>query len=235
MDARSLAADASKPQGKNADSGNKGTSSGNEGSANKDRNRNRNRNRNKNRNRIRDNNEVDKLKPVTANKEGQNEKSQKKNRRRRNNNETTKKDIPAYSKKVQEDGQKQTAKRQKEIDQCIHVLPDFKLFKKGRHVTSFGYRISLMTDSGKASQKVLFNIPLDYPKTPIKLAMRNNEDVSSYMEIVTANFNWKARQLVKENWEILSQINYLISEFENLKQPEYKQIDNLRNSFYRAL
>ena len=114
-------------------------------------------------------------------------------------------------------------------------LSDFKLFKKGRHVTSFGYRISVMTDSGKSTHNVLFHIPLDYPKAPIKLAMRSNEEVSPYMDIVIMNFNWKARQLAKENWRILSQINYLISEFEILKQANYKQIDKLRNSFYKTV
>ncbi|CAI4396219.1 CFF_collapsed_G0026280.mRNA.1.CDS.1 [Saccharomyces cerevisiae] len=65
--------------------------------------------------------------------------------------------------------------------------------------------------------------------------MKSNEEVSSYMDIVIANFNWKARQLVKEDWRILSQINYLVSEFEILKMANYKQIDKLRNSFYKTI
>lgn len=83
-----------------------------------------------------------------------------------------------------------------------------------------------MTDSGKISLKILFNIPLDYPKAPIKLTMKSNEEVSSYMDTVIANFNWKARQLVKEDWRILSQINYLVSELEILKMEKINKLIN---------
>lgn len=92
-----------------------------------------------------------------------------------------------------------------------------------------------MTDSGKVSQDVLINIPLEYPNVPIKLSMRNNENDSSYMETVITNFNWKARQLAQQNWRIPSQINFLVSEFELLKQANFKQVDKLRNSFYKTV
>ncbi|EJS43328.1 YIL161W [Saccharomyces arboricola H-6] len=236
MDSRSPATGARKPQAQNVSSGNVGSSKGSEGSTNEGRNKNRNRNRNRRRNKNRDNKNEKKSQPAMGEQEGENEKLQVKNRRRRNNNETSKKNILKFPREMNDDGSKRTAaRRQEEIHQCIHVLSDFKLFKKGRHVNSFGYRISFTTNSGKFSQQVLFNIPLEYPKAAIKLTMRNNENVSTDMELVIANFNWKARQLAKEKWEILSQINYLASEFEVLKQANYKQIDKLRNIFYNTV
>ena len=241
MDATLSEADTRGPHTKTSGLRSERSPIGNEDNTNKAGNRNRNKNRNKKRNRNRngnkktENKEQDEPKPMVGGEEVGIEKSQAKSRRRRNNNEPNKKNTLHYSKEINVEERKQTAKRQEEIDQCIHALSDFKLFRKGKHVTSYGYRISVMTNSGKISQKVLFNIPFDYPKAPMKLAMRSNEEVSFYMDIVIANFNWKARQLVKEKWRILSQINYLISEFETLKMANYKQIDKLRNSFYKTI
>lgn len=235
MDTKLSVTGAKKFQRKASGLGNEGTPIGNEESTNKAKNGNKKRNKNRNRNKKTETKEQNEPKPVTGGEEVRVEKSQAKNRRRKNNNGANKKNTLHYSKEINVEERKQIAKRQEEIEQCIHTLSDFKLFKKGKHVTSYGYRISPMTDSGKISLKILFNIPLDYPKAPIKLTMKSNEEDFSYMDTVIANFNWKARQLVKEDWRILSQINYLVSELEILKMENYKQIDKLRNSFYKTI
>ncbi|KOG98743.1 Smu2p DI49_2625 [Saccharomyces eubayanus] len=235
MDIGSQTTGTRNPQTSKVSVGNESPSANNESNTNKDRNRNRNKNRNRNRNRNKDSKKEDNPDSVRVNQEGQTGKLQTKNRKRKDNNETNKKKTLEHPKEMNEDKQKQIAKRQDEIDQCIYILPGFRLFKKGRHITSFGYRIHFMTDSGKVSQDVLINIPLEYPNVPIKLSMRNNESDSSYMETVITNFNWKARELTKKNWRIPSQINFLVSELELLKQANFKQIDKLRNSFYKTV
>ncbi|CAI2034706.1 hypothetical protein SEUBUCD646_0I00180 [Saccharomyces eubayanus] len=237
MDIGSQAIGTRNPQTSKVSVGNESPSANNESNTNKDinRNRNKNKNRNRNRNRNRDSKKEDKPNSITGNQEGQRGKLQTKNRKRKDNNETNKKNTLEHPKEMNEDKQKQIAKRQDEIDQCICILPGFRLFKKGKHITSFGYQIFFMTDSGKLSQDVLINIPLEYPNVPIRLSTRNNESDSSYMETVIMNFNWKARELTKKNWRIPSQINFLVSELELLKQANFKQIDKLRNSFYKTV
>ncbi|CCF57858.1 hypothetical protein KAFR_0D02110 [Kazachstania africana CBS 2517] len=131
--------------------------------------------------------------------------------------------------------------REDQINLCIHKLGPsaFKLFRKGRYVTSYGF----IPKRSKSTivQKIgtfLINIPLNYPATPIKLASNRNEDPESIESLeqnqIIKNFNNKARELNTENYSLISQLNYLINEIDRLANKDFLSSDKRKNEFYTS-
>lgn len=135
-----------------------------------------------------------------------------------------------------------SVRRETEINQCIHVLSNrnFRLFKRGQYVTSYGFTRNQKL-LGIPNCKFIVNIPLDYPKSPMKLQygksnIQQQEQAAALeerLERLTKNINYKSSQLVHQGEPIISQLNYLVEKAEFLSQPGFKSIDKREKDFYR--
>ena len=129
-------------------------------------------------------------------------------------------------------------RRQKEIDQCLHVLGSsgFKLFKNGRYVTTYNIPFNDSTKFTEEDVKFSINVPMDYPKSAIKLSSNkcNSQGQSKDPRLnnVISNFNYKARQLNRQGLPILSQLNYFFEELEFLTYDDYRDLDSMKHKFY---
>ena len=129
-------------------------------------------------------------------------------------------------------------RRQKEIDQCFHVLGSdgFKLFKNGRYVTTYNIPFNDSTKFTEEDVKFSINVPIDYPKSAIKLSSNKcnsqGQSKDSRLNNVISNFNYKARQLNRQGLPILSQLNYFFEELEFLTYDDYRDLDSMKQKFY---
>ncbi|CCC70501.1 hypothetical protein NCAS_0F00170 [Naumovozyma castellii] len=130
--------------------------------------------------------------------------------------------------------------RQAQIDQCITMLgsDSFKLFKKGKNSTSYGFMLRNRKILGVANLKFIITVPLNYPLSPIKLSRQEQtkEDIvqiSDQLNILVNNFNNKSKGFIQnDKTPILSQINFFIQDADLLSQKNYKKLDLLKGQFY---
>lgn len=128
--------------------------------------------------------------------------------------------------------------REKEVNQCLHVLSNkyFKLFKRGQHVTSYGF-VNDFKLLGISRCKFFINVPYDYPNSAIKLHYKKLDSKNAVtsdekLDILVKNFNIKVRQMVLEGKPLVSQLNYLVHKADVLSRPEFKLIDKREQEFY---
>lgn len=135
-------------------------------------------------------------------------------------------------------------RRDNEIAQCVHLLSNrnFRIFKRGQYVTSYGFTRNQKL-LGIPNCKFIVNIPLDYPKSPIKLQygksnlyqqqqqQQQSSDLEEKLDRLTKNFNSKSNQLLSKGEPIISQLNYFVENAECLSQPNYKSVDKRAKAF----
>lgn len=128
--------------------------------------------------------------------------------------------------------------REEQVNQCSHLLTErnFKLFKLGQYVTSYGFTRNQKM-FGTPNLKFIVNIPRDYPKSPIKLQYCKTNCIRSIslvekLETLTRNFNSKSSTMVSEGVPIISQLNYLVQKADMLCLTDYKVRDKREQNFY---
>lgn len=133
---------------------------------------------------------------------------------------------------------KDAQRRQEEVNQCFHLLGNktFKLFKKGQFVTSYGLALDIRVPDRLRANFTL-NVPHDYPNSPVKLHYRMNDSTrdppkEDTLQMVTKNFNIKARDMSSQRIPIISQLNYLVYRANLLATPAFKQTDQREREFY---
>lgn len=129
-------------------------------------------------------------------------------------------------------------KREKEVNQCLHILSNtyFKLFKRGQYVTSYRF-VDDFKLLGVARCKLFINVPHDYPNSAMKLHYKmldskNAATSDEKLDILVKNFNVKVRQMVLEEEPLISQLNYLVHKADVLSRPDFKLIDKREQEFY---
>ncbi|CAR26727.1 ZYRO0B16698p [Zygosaccharomyces rouxii] len=160
-------------------------------------------------------------------------------RRPTSKNKNDKKEGKDFKLSIDTSKKELSIRRENEIAQCIHVLSDrnFRLFKRGQYVTSYGFTRNQKL-LGVPNCKFIINVPLDYPKSPIKLqygksnAQQQPGNLEEKLDRLTKNFNYKSSQLLSLGEPIISQLNYLVERAEYLSQPGYKLIDKREKSFH---
>lgn len=175
-------------------------------------------------------------------------KSQKKDNERHNaggkrrspskKNKDDKKEEKVFKLSVDKNKMELSVRRDNEIAQCVHVLSDrnFRLFKRGQYVTSYGFTRNQKL-LGVPNCKFIINVPLDYPKSPIKIqygksnVQQQPANLEDKLDRLTKNFNFKSSQLLSQGEPIISQLNYFVEKAEFLSQPGYKLIDKREKSF----
>lgn len=165
----------------------------------------------------------------------------------KNNTNNLRKKTKSYStaeivKKIS--NQKFSKEREQELGQCLQLLGQnqFKLFKTGNHVTSYGFIPKKNKILGITGVKFIINIPHNYPSSPIKLTSNKSSPTESNqlnqsnhpdrLDILVKNFNIKARQFLNDKIPIVSQINYLMEETEILVDKNFRTMDKMRSDFY---
>lgn len=127
--------------------------------------------------------------------------------------------------------------RTTEIAQCQYLLSrkQFKLFKDGGHVSSYGF-----TPTHRSREKYIVNIPYEYPKQPLKIDIDiesiSQQDQLKYNNLIR-NFNNKCKNDTKNNVKtpIISQLNYLLNSKESLMNnstQDFNNLTTLKSSFY---
>lgn len=127
--------------------------------------------------------------------------------------------------------------RTQEINQCQDLLShkQFKLYKNGGHVSSYGF-----TPSQRSQEKFIINIPYEYPRQPLKVDI-DMESISTQQQLkynnLIRNFNRKCKNDTKNNMNIpiISQLNYLLNSQSTLmtnSPQEFNNLTTLHSSFY---
>lgn len=124
--------------------------------------------------------------------------------------------------------------RKQEIAQLHHILGDrIFLFQKGQYVTS--YSISMTNFLGKARYDLIFNVPLDYPKTPIKLRKPSGCEKGNPIFFISDNFNFKAKMFLKEKQPLVVQLNYLSTQWESLSSKAFRETERTKSDLFSQL
>ncbi|CDH17449.1 uncharacterized protein ZBAI_09237 [Zygosaccharomyces bailii ISA1307] len=144
-------------------------------------------------------------------------------------------EMNVYEEKIKKD---LTIEREEQVSQCLHLLTErnFKLFKRGQYVTSYGFTRNQKM-FGTPNLKFIVNIPRDYPKSPIKLQYCRTNCIHSVLlveklDTLTRNFNSKSSKMVSEGVPIISQLNYLVQKADILCLTDYKVRDKREQNFY---
>ncbi|SCU85137.1 LAME_0D00254g1_1 [Lachancea meyersii CBS 8951] len=122
-----------------------------------------------------------------------------------------------------------------EIRQVQHVLGEesFKIFKKGKNSTSYGLIVPEFF--AQESFTLVITIPFTYPKQPIKLDPNDNHvkdaEHSAQLTNILNNFNSKAHEMSLKSQPLLSQFNFLLTQWPQLGNLNYKQKDRLYKEF----
>ncbi|GAV52717.1 hypothetical protein ZYGR_0AG07080 [Zygosaccharomyces rouxii] len=153
-------------------------------------------------------------------------------------NKDDKKEGKDFKLSIDKSKKELSIRRENEIAQCVHVLSDrnFRLFKRGQYVTSYGFTRNQKL-LGVPNSKFIINIPLDYPKSPIKLQYGRSNiqqqpgNLEEKLDRLTKNFNFKSSQLLSQGEPIISQLNYFVEKAEFLSQPGYRLIDKREKHF----
>ncbi|CCD27483.1 Smu2p NDAI_0K02920 [Naumovozyma dairenensis CBS 421] len=180
-----------------------------------------------------------------SNNNNNNNNNNRRKNRNRTRNEDKKTDYTIDNKPKSTDQvqiQTNLKQRNEEIQQCETLLGPhhFKLFKKGKFVTSYGITFNNSNKVlGKSNIKFIMNVPLNYPQSPIKLspttttaADNNDDEVKDFQNLIN-NFNYMARTFfLSNNFPIISQLNFLIQQQDKLILPNYKEFNKLQQTFY---
>ncbi|CEP60782.1 Smu2p LALA0_S01e18844g [Lachancea lanzarotensis] len=122
-----------------------------------------------------------------------------------------------------------------EIRRVQHVLGEqnFKVFKKSKNSTTYGLVMPHFFTSEHYT--LVATIPFTYPQQPVKLDPKDNQgkEVTYAQELVNLvnNFNSKAHEMSSRKQHLLSQFNYLLTQWPILSSPNYRQKDRLYKEF----
>lgn len=121
--------------------------------------------------------------------------------------------------------------RKQQVDQMLHALgPQVVLLRKGQYVTT--YSLGVPSSFSSDQFKLIFNVPLDYPKSSIKLTRAKDSSSGSQPSIrVMNNFNYKAKLLLRSKQPILAQLNYLVTNLKSLESSNYIDTDKIASEF----
>ncbi|SCV06231.1 LANO_0H24982g1_1 [Lachancea nothofagi CBS 11611] len=126
-----------------------------------------------------------------------------------------------------------------EVQQVQHILgaDNFKIFKKGKNSTSYGLVAPHVLDQDQFVFTVI--VPFSYPQQSSKLDPLDNtlhdesasNDLSVKLGTIINNFNSKAHEMTTSGQPLITQINYLLTQWSKLSNPNYKQKDRLYKEF----
>ncbi|SCU77412.1 LADA_0A00320g1_1 [Lachancea dasiensis] len=123
-----------------------------------------------------------------------------------------------------------------QVQQVEHLLgvDGFKVFKKGKNSTSYG----LAAPGVLGSDTFIFvvTIPFSYPRQPSKLDPVNNlaegkREIQVELGHIVNNFNSKAHEMTSAGQPLISQFNYLLTQWSKMTSPNYKQKERLNKEF----
>ncbi|SCU85704.1 LAFA_0D17238g1_1 [Lachancea sp. 'fantastica'] len=146
-------------------------------------------------------------------------------------------DIREKSKAFSKNGKsgRMSKEAKDEIRQVQHVLGEqnFKIFKKGKNSTTYG--LVMPHFFSPEPYTLVATIPFTYPQQPVKLDPNDNQgkEVTHAEELanIVNNFNSKAHEMSSKKQHLLSQFNFLITQWPTLSSPNYRQKDRLFKEF----
>ncbi|QEU59271.1 hypothetical protein KDRO_B05370 [Kluyveromyces lactis] len=127
--------------------------------------------------------------------------------------------------------------RKAEIDQLCHLAgSDVVMLRKGQYVTTYSLTfITTDQDQNQTKVKCVFNIPLDYPQSAIKLSKPKDCSSSDPLSRIANNFNYKSKALLKDKQPLVVQLNYLVTNWNSLQSLEYINRDMAQKNLMSKL
>ncbi|CDO95819.1 unnamed protein product [Kluyveromyces dobzhanskii CBS 2104] len=127
--------------------------------------------------------------------------------------------------------------RKNEIEQMSHLAgSNVTMLRKGQYVTTYSIKFTTINQNDVTDKvKCVFNIPLDYPQSAIKLSRPKDCTVDETLSQIINNFNHKARHMLKLRQPIIVQLNFLVSNWNLLKSPEFLTRDRVKKTLITSL
>lgn len=127
--------------------------------------------------------------------------------------------------------------RKAEIDQLCHLAgSDIVMLRKGQYVTTYSQTfITTDQDQNQKKVKCVFNIPVDYPQSAIKLSKPKDCSSDDPLSRIVNNFNYKSKALLKDKQPLVIQLNYLVTNWNSLQSPEYINRDTVQKNLMSKL